>query len=71
MIHPASELRPVSSAIGYGVFATRFIPKGSITWVLDELDQVIDSARISDMQPMLQNSIEKYAYLNGEGEHTL
>jgi len=71
MIHPASELRHVSSAVGYGVFATRFIPKGSITWVLDDLDQVIDSARIPDMQPILQSSIEKYSYLNGEGERIL
>ena len=71
MIHPASELRHVSSEIGYGIFATSFIPKGSITWVLDDLDQVLDSVRIPHMQPMLQDSIEKYSYLNRKGERIL
>jgi len=71
MIHPASEVRYVSSAVGYGVVATRFIPKGSITWVHDDLDQVIESAQVPDMPPMLQWAIEKYSYLNRRGERVL
>jgi len=71
MIHPASELRHVNSAIGYGVVATRFIPKGSITWVYDDLDQVIDSARLAGMPAILQEAVEKYSYLNGKGERVL
>ncbi len=39
MMHPHSELRFINESIGYGVFATKFIPKGTITWILDELDQ--------------------------------
>ena len=33
MIHPHSELRFFSPEVGWGVYATRFIPKGTITWV--------------------------------------
>ena len=40
MIHPDTELRYVNDAIGYGVFATRHIPCGTITWVRDHLDQI-------------------------------
>ena len=42
VLHPSSELRYINPSIGYGVFATRFIPKGTITWVFDELDQVVE-----------------------------
>lgn len=33
MIHPDTELRFINPEIGYGVFATQFIPRGTITWV--------------------------------------
>jgi hypothetical protein len=31
MIHPHSELRLINDAIGQGVVATKFIPRGAIT----------------------------------------
>jgi hypothetical protein len=71
MIHPHSELRYVSPAIGYGVFATRFIPKGTITWVFDDLDQIIPSSNLAGMQPLLQDVLDKYSYQNGQGERVL
>jgi len=71
MIHSACELRHVSSAVGYGVVATRFIPKGSITWVLDDLDQVFDSDEIPDFHPILREALDKYSYANGKGQRVL
>lgn len=71
MIHPASELRYVNAAIGYGVFATRFIPKGTVTWVFDPLDQVIAPSRARGFQPMMLELLEKYSYVNGRGERIL
>ncbi|MEQ8712528.1 MAG: hypothetical protein RIC80_05905 [Cyclobacteriaceae bacterium] len=41
MIHPNAELRFISQAIGYGVFATVDIPEGTITYVKDSLEMVI------------------------------
>ena len=39
MVHPHTELRFVNPLIGWGVFATRLIPQGTIVWALDALDQ--------------------------------
>src|SRR5262245_1856685 len=71
MLHPASELRYVSDAIGYGVFATRFIPKGTITWVFDPLDQVISSDKAERIDPGLREALEKYSYVSGAGDRIL
>jgi len=71
MLHPASELRYVNPSIGYGVFATRFIPKGTITWVLDDLDRIIPTNASAAMHPMLECALEKYSYLNARGERIL
>lgn len=36
MIHPHTVLSFVNHDVGYGVFATRVIPRDAITWVRDE-----------------------------------
>lgn len=71
MIHPHSELRFVSPAIGVGVFATRFLPKGTITWVLDPLDQIVSGPKASGLPAALQRQLEIYSYQNGRGEKIL
>jgi hypothetical protein len=71
MIHPHSELRFVSSEIGFGVFATRFIPKGTITWVFDPLDQIVPPAKVSELPLSLQRQLDIYSYRNGRGERIL
>jgi len=40
MIHPHTEVRVVSPEIGLGVFATKFIPKGTIMYVIDEMELI-------------------------------
>jgi hypothetical protein len=71
MIYPYSELRFVSSEIGFGVFATRFIPKGTITWVFDPLDQIVPPAKVSELPASLQRQVDIYSYQNGRGERIL
>lgn len=71
MIHPDSELRFVSPAIGYGLFATRLIPKGTITWVGDPLDQIISPEQLRALPPLLRTHALKYSYLNGGGNRIL
>src|SRR5215467_8682567 len=71
MLHPASELRYVNSISGYGVFATRFIPRGTITWVFDSLDQIVYPETVGRMPRVLRDAVEKYCYLNGRGEQIL
>jgi hypothetical protein len=71
MIHPHSELQLVNPAIGYGVVATRFIPKGTITWVFDPLDQIISPSKASQLPHVLQKLLHIYAYQNGRAERIL
>jgi hypothetical protein len=71
LIHPDSELRFVSPAIGYGLFATRLIPMGSITWAGDPLDQIIQPARLARLPAMLSSHVHRYSYLNGRGDRIL
>lgn len=67
MIHPDSELRFVSPEVGYGVFATRFIPKGTICYIKDPLEIDIPADRIASFDPGIQQIIEKYAYVDERG----
>jgi uncharacterized protein len=71
MIHPDSELRHVSDAIGVGVFTTRDIPRGTIVWVMDELDQKISPSRVQDLGPRYEALLDRYAYLGPAGERIL
>ncbi|HEY3967876.1 MAG TPA: SET domain-containing protein [Planctomycetaceae bacterium] len=71
MIHPDTELRFVNDKIGYGVFATRDIPRGTITWVRDSLDQAFSPDQIRHMQEAYQHVLGKYAYTDRHGKLVL
>jgi hypothetical protein len=71
MIHPDTELRYINDEIGFGVFATNFIPKGTITWALDELDQIMDRTFIDSLDEMRRQIVDKYAYQSEEGKYVL
>ncbi|MET0786744.1 MAG: SET domain-containing protein [Paenisporosarcina sp.] len=71
MIHPHTELRYINDQIGFGVFATKLIPKGTITWALDELDQKLDPKFVNSTSTYCQEIIKKYAYRNQDGLYIL
>lgn len=71
MIHPDTELRPVNDQIGLGVFATRPIARGSIVWVLDELDLRFSPERVRQLGKRYQTLLERFGYLNAQGERIL
>ena len=62
MIHPDTELRLVSPEVGYGVFATRFIPRGTLTWVLDPLDQHFSPKQVAALPPPFKALLLRYGY---------
>ena len=70
-MHPDTEIRFISDEIGYGVVATKLIPKGTITWVQDELDRVISPEEVEKMHKAAQDMLEKYSFRNSEGQHVL
>jgi uncharacterized protein len=67
VIHPDSELRFVDGTIGYGLLATSLIPHGTLTWVRDDLDQIVDPAADVALPPMLAALVHKYSYLEPRG----
>jgi hypothetical protein len=71
MIHPDTELRFINSVVGYGVVAKKFIPKGTITWVQDDLDQVYTEEDIKKINPLMHNYLETYCFTNNKGEKVL
>lgn len=71
MIHPKTELKFISNEIGYGVVATEFIPAGTITWALDDLDREFTPAKLKKMNPLYQNILETYCYRNNKGNFVL
>lgn len=71
MIHPHTELRYINEQIGFGVFATQFIPKGTITWALDELDQILNPEEVEKIDRYRYDILKKYSYRNQEGKYVL
>jgi hypothetical protein len=71
MVHPDTELRFVNDHIGWGVFATRALPKGTIVWALDPLDQKFTAAQVAALPAHAQSALEKYSYIDARGRHIL
>ena len=71
MIHPHTEVRFTSNDKGYGLVATHFIPKGTITWVMDELDRVFTSDEIDAMPGLFQEILDTYTFRDQRGNFIL
>ncbi|GAB4529971.1 MAG: hypothetical protein Kow0063_07530 [Anaerolineae bacterium] len=71
MIHPDTRLKWINPHIGYGVFATAFIPMGTMVYVEDPLDIVIgpDSPLLHD--PAYRHLISKYACIDTQGNRVI
>ncbi len=71
MIHPWTELRFINAELGVGVFATRRIPRGTITWAQCSLDRVLTRADVTELGPAYHAAIDRYGYQNRAGEWVL
>jgi len=67
MIHPHTELKFISSEVGYGVVAKKLIPAGTITWVLDKLDREFSPEEFDSLEPFYQNILDTYTFRNSKG----
>ncbi len=67
MIHPNTELRFINPQVGYGVFATAFIPEGTIVYVKDSLEIEVSPEDFSKHSLDMQDQIEKYSYIDERG----
>jgi uncharacterized protein len=71
MVHPDTELRYINAMIGYGVFATKLMPRGTIVWVRDDFDQTFAAEEVNRMDPHYRAIINRYAYIDQNGMHVL
>lgn len=71
MIHPDTELRFINDVVGYGVVAKKFIPKGTITWVQDDLDRAFTPEAIQKLDPVILDHLDTYCFTNNKGEKIL
>lgn len=71
MIHPDTEVRFISKEKGYGVVATKLIPKGTITWVQDDLDQIFTRDQAASLKPVIKKYLDTYSFTNKNGEMVL
>jgi len=67
VIHPDTELRYVSDEIGYGVFATAIIPKGTIVYVKDNLEIEISKYKFRKLDKAYREIVEKFSYIDERG----
>jgi hypothetical protein len=71
MIHPHTELQYISDEIGHGVVATRLIPAGTITWVLDPLDREFTPTQYQKLDTLYKEILDTYTYRNKKGNYVL
>lgn len=69
MIHPKTEVRYIDEEKGYGLFATSPIPRGTITWILDELDREIKPSEMDCYDQKYQDILLKYSFRNNKGNY--
>lgn len=69
MIHPDTEVIWINEVVGYGVVAKSFIPRGTITWVLDELDREFSPLELNSYSEPYKEILNKYCYRNQVGNY--
>jgi hypothetical protein len=71
MIHPETKLKWVSTEIGYGVFATQPIPKGTAVYVRDALEIVVPKHSGLAHNAAYAEILRKYSYIDAKGDYIL
>ena len=71
MIHPDTEVQFINKQVGYGVVARSFIPKGTITWVLDKFDREFTAQQYHELDTTYKDLLDTYAYKNNLGNLVL
>jgi hypothetical protein len=68
MIHPETELRFISPALGSGIFATGRIPAGTMIWVPDGFDRVYSPSDRAQLDEAHREVLDTYSYRNAAGD---
>lgn len=71
MIHPHTELKLVNPKVGLGVFATEFIPAGTIVYVLDKLELIVSPSDPLIDDEAYGNIIKHFSYIDEKGNRII
>ena len=71
MLHPYTRVQFINELKGYGVVATRRIPMGTITWVQDRLDQIMDISEVEKLEKVYRDIIDTYTFRDNQGKYVL
>ncbi len=71
MIHPHTRLVTIDGVVGSGVIATRRIPRGTITWVMDELDQAFTGVDMDALPQAYEELFDRWTFHDGRGRRVL
>ncbi|WP_420322347.1 SET domain-containing protein [Flagellimonas sp.] len=71
MIHPDTEVKFISNEVGYGLVARKFIPMGTITWVLDKFDQTFSRTAFDSLEMTYKEILDTYAFRDHCGNYVL
>jgi hypothetical protein len=67
MMHPDAEIRFIEKNIGYGLFARRAIPRGTITWAADDLDRRFSETEVNCMSAICREQVLRFSYVDRNG----
>jgi hypothetical protein len=67
MIHPDTQLQKVNDKVGYGVFATQLIPKGTIIYVKDLLEIEVTPEQFAAMDIQYKAVVDWFSYVDQRG----
>jgi hypothetical protein len=71
MIHPDTKVVFINEEVGNGLIATSHIPKGTITWVLDPLDQRFTREQYLAMPSPTKATLDIYSFRDRDGTYVL
>jgi len=71
MMHPHTSIRFISDAVGVGVIATQAIPRGTVIWAPDPLDQRLSAEQLKELPAPARERSLTYMYRNAGGEYVL
>ena len=71
MVYPHTEVRFINENVGHGLFATRLIPWGTITWTKCEFDRVFLPEEVAALAPEYRRIVEIFSYVDTDGNSVL
>ena len=71
MLHPDTELKLVDPEVSYGVFATRPLPAGTITYVRDAPEVTVTPEAYRRCAPELRVAVDRYSYVDERSDRVV